>query len=94
MRRVCAPAAVALAFVGHITSAQTVPSTRLAILLAEERAARDAREVTTIRTGVRSADGETARVAIRALGRLRRPALAADITVGLRSRLPEVRSFC
>ncbi len=72
--------------------AQTVPSARVSILLAEERGARDAHDLATLRAGVRNADGETARTAIRALGRLGRPALIPDLVVALKSPLPELRS--
>lgn len=72
--------------------AQAIPAARVAVLQAEERGARDPRDLATLRAGVRNADGETARAAIRALGRLGRPALAADIAVALKSRLPELRA--
>jgi peptidyl-prolyl cis-trans isomerase B (cyclophilin B) len=74
------------------SSAQTIPPARLAILQAEERGARETRDLSAIRSGVRSSDSETARVAVRALGRLRRPALVADITPALKSALPEIRA--
>ena len=45
--------------------AQTIPAARVAILQAEERGARDARDLGTLRTGIRNADEETARAAIR-----------------------------
>jgi cyclophilin family peptidyl-prolyl cis-trans isomerase len=69
-----------------------IPAARLAILQAEERGAKTAADLGALRTGVRSSDGETARVAVRALGRLRRPALVVDITPALKSSLPEVRA--
>lgn len=73
-------------------SAQPVPSARVAILQADERSAREPRDLATIRGGVRSADGETARAAIRGLARLHRPALVADILPALKAALPEVRA--
>jgi cyclophilin family peptidyl-prolyl cis-trans isomerase/HEAT repeat protein len=66
--------------------------TRLAVLQAEDRRATSASDLAIIRSGARSADGQTARVAVRALGRLERPALVADIVPALRHPLPEVRT--
>src|SRR3954470_13865587 len=67
-------------------------STRLAILQAEDRRAPTARDLATIRAGAISGDPETARIGVRALGRLERPALIPDILTGLRYRSPEVRA--
>lgn len=67
-------------------------ATRLAILEAEERRAPTARDLATLRSGARSGNEQTARIAVRALGRLERPALVADIVPALRHPLPEVRS--
>jgi len=67
-------------------------TTRLAILQAEDRRARTPADLATLRAGARSRDGQTARVALRALGRLERPALIPDILAGLRHPLPEVRA--
>jgi cyclophilin family peptidyl-prolyl cis-trans isomerase len=72
--------------------AQPVSTARLALLLAEDRRAPTAADLQTLRTGARSSDAQTARMAIRALGRLERPALIPDILPGLRHALPEVRS--
>src|SRR5258706_16228701 len=72
--------------------AQPVSTARLALLLAEDRRAPTAADLQTLRTGARSSDAQTARIAIRALGRLERPALIPDILPGLRHALPEVRS--
>ena len=72
--------------------AQTIPAARVAILQAEARGAPDARDLATLRAGIRNRDSETARAAIRALGRLGRPGLVADIAVALRSSLPELRA--
>ena len=75
--------------------AQGPPSpavTRLAVLQAEDRRAPEPRDLAILRSGARSGDPQTARVAVRALGRLERPALIADITPSLRHALPEVRS--
>lgn len=65
---------------------------RLAVLQAENRRAPTAQDLATLRTGARSLDGQTARAAIRALGRLERPALVVDIVPGLRHRLADVRA--
>jgi cyclophilin family peptidyl-prolyl cis-trans isomerase len=67
-------------------------SSRLAILEAEDRRAPTARDLAIIRGGVRSADGLVARIAVRALGRLERPALAAELAAPLKYPLPEVRA--
>jgi cyclophilin family peptidyl-prolyl cis-trans isomerase/HEAT repeat protein len=78
-----------------VSRAQTRRSpaeTRLAILQAEDRRAPMLRDLATIRAGARSGDPLTARIAVRALGRLERPELIADITPSLRHALPEVRS--
>src|SRR5436190_7501187 len=66
--------------------------TRLAILVAEDRRAPTAHDVATIRAGLRSRDLDTARVAVRALGRLERPELITDIIPLLKSPLPEIRA--
>ena len=49
-------------------------------------------DLATLRSGARSSDATTARIALRALGRLERPALIPDILPGLRYSLPEVRA--
>src|SRR2546430_5242138 len=66
--------------------------TRIAILGAEDRRASSAHDLATIRSGMRSRDPETARVAIRALGRLERPELIPDIVPLLKSPLAEIRA--
>jgi cyclophilin family peptidyl-prolyl cis-trans isomerase len=73
------------------TSAQVVNATRLAILQAEDRRAPTATDLATIRAGTRSGDPLTAVTAVRALGRLERPALATDIQPLLDSPYPSVR---
>ena len=67
-------------------------TTRLAVLQAEDRRAPTPRDLGIIRSGLRSGDEQTVRAAVRALGRLERPALIPDITPSLRNALPEVRS--
>ena len=66
--------------------------TRLAVLQAEDRRAPTANDLAILRSGAHSGDPQTARLAVRALGRLQRPALILDITPFLRNALPEVRS--
>jgi peptidyl-prolyl cis-trans isomerase B (cyclophilin B) len=81
---------VALLAVG--AQAQTPPTTRIAVLQAEQRRAPTAADLATIRAGSRSLDAQTARIALRALGRLERPALIADILPRLGHSLPEARA--
>ena len=69
-----------------------MPPARLAILRADERRAATAADLVTLRTGMRSRDPQTAILAIRALGRLERPALVADIVPALDFGCPEVRA--
>jgi cyclophilin family peptidyl-prolyl cis-trans isomerase/HEAT repeat protein len=69
----------------------SAPPTRLAILQAEDRRAPTPRDLAIIRSGARSRDDQTVRVAVRALGRLERPALIPDIVPALRHELPEIR---
>jgi len=66
--------------------------TRLAILQAEDRRAPTANDLAAIRAGARSGDPQIARVAVRALGRLERPALIADILPLLKNIEPDVRA--
>ena len=66
--------------------------TRAAIIDAEDRRAPTPRDLATIRGGLRSADAQTARIAVRALGRLERTALIPDILPSLKHPLPEIRS--
>lgn len=74
------------------TSAFAQLATRLPLLQAEDRRAPTAADLATLRAAARSGDGQTARFGLRALGRLERPALIADILPGLRHPLPEVRA--
>jgi cyclophilin family peptidyl-prolyl cis-trans isomerase len=74
-------------------AAQPLPGTsRLAVLLAEDHRAATAADLATLRAGVRSADVLTARIAIRALGRLERPALIPDLVPFLGAPLSESRA--
>ena len=69
-----------------------VPPARLAILHAEERRAATPADLVTLRTAIRSRDPLAAILAIRAVGRLERPALVVDLLPALQSVLPEVRT--
>jgi cyclophilin family peptidyl-prolyl cis-trans isomerase/HEAT repeat protein len=73
-------------------AARVGAQTHLAILQAEDRRASTGAELAIIRSGTRSSDPLIARVAVRALGRLERPALIPDITPLLRHSAPEVRT--
>jgi cyclophilin family peptidyl-prolyl cis-trans isomerase len=66
--------------------------TRLAILGAEDRRAPSAGDLALIRGGLHSRDGQTQRIALRALGRLERPSLISDIVPALKAALPEIRA--
>jgi len=66
-------------------------TTRLAVLQAEDRRAPTLRDMAILRSGARSSDQQTVRVAVRALGRLERPALIPDILPSLRNAFPEIR---
>jgi cyclophilin family peptidyl-prolyl cis-trans isomerase len=92
MARPRALLAFALVLAATGASAQPVPAARIAVLLAEDRRAPTARDVATLRTAARGSDSVTARIALRALGRLERPDVIADILPGLRHSLPELRA--
>jgi cyclophilin family peptidyl-prolyl cis-trans isomerase/HEAT repeat protein len=61
------------------------------VLQAEDRRAPIARDLAILRAGAHSTDNPTARAAVRALGRLERPALIPDIVFALRHPVEEVR---
>lgn len=86
------PFVVLLLFAPAPAVAQLVNAARLAILQAEDRRAPNAGDLAVIRAGTRSGDPQTVRVAVRALGRLERPALAADILPLLDHAEPRVRA--
>ncbi len=65
---------------------------RLAVLRAEDRRAPTPESLATIRSALRSRDVQTVRIAVRALGRLERPALIADILPLLRHHVAGVRA--
>jgi cyclophilin family peptidyl-prolyl cis-trans isomerase len=73
-------------------AAQAIPPGRLAVLQAESRGGASARDLAAMRGGVGSGDPQTVRIAVRALGRLQKPALIVDITPALRHRIPEIRA--
>src|SRR5260370_1399011 len=63
-----------------------------AALQAADRPAPTAPDVAVIRAGLGSPDDQTRRIALRALGRLERPPLIADIVPALKAMLPEIRA--
>jgi cyclophilin family peptidyl-prolyl cis-trans isomerase len=71
-------------------SAQT--TRQLSIVQAESRRAHTARDLAILRSGAARLDSETAVLAVRALGRLERPAVLPELLLALRSRFPEVRA--
>jgi cyclophilin family peptidyl-prolyl cis-trans isomerase/HEAT repeat protein len=85
--RLLALTGVTLAASGRV-SAQT----RVAILQAEDRRGQTPADLALLRSGSRSDDPQTRRVAIRALGRLEHPLLIPDLVPGLKHELPEIRS--
>jgi peptidyl-prolyl cis-trans isomerase B (cyclophilin B) len=72
-------------------SAQSTAANRLAILQAEERGGTATRDLLILQTGTHSDDVQTVRMAVRALGRIERPAQIPDILPSLRHPLAEVR---
>lgn len=85
-------ATVALMLASAATSAQPAVSTRVAIAAAEARRAANPRDLAIIRGGLTHPDSDVVRMAVRALGRLERPALVPEIAPFLRSIVPEVRA--
>lgn len=90
-RRLAAALALLAVFAPAVARGQA-PATRLAVLQAEDRRAATPGDLAVLRAGARSRDGQTARIALRALGRLERPALIPDILLGLRHPLAEARA--
>ena len=72
--------------------AQQVPAARVNVLRAEARGAVSSNDLSIFRQAARSGDVQTARIAVRALGRFERPALVPDILPALRHTLPEIRA--
>ena len=64
----------------------------MSVLVSEDRRAPTLRDLTILRLASRGRDPQTARIAVRALGRLERPDLIPDIVPALRHELSEVRS--
>ena len=85
-------AVAAVAVVTTDARAQSAVSSRLSILLAEERGALTANDLALLRRAAHDGDSDTAKIAIRALGRLDRPSLLADLLPALRFELPELRA--
>lgn len=77
-----------MAALGQSVHAQS----RLAILQAEGRRAPSARDLAIIRAGAGSSDPQTRRIAVRALGRLERPDLIADLLPALKAPWPDIRA--
>lgn len=87
--RGCLPACIV--FAGPVF-AQTVPAARIDILRAENLRAPTPRDLATLQVGARSRDAQTARLALRALGRLERPSVIPTLVPALRHRFPENRA--
>jgi len=74
------------------TPSVLVAQNRIAVLTAEDHRAATAHDLSIIKGGLHGRDPQTVRVAVRAIGRLERPSLAADIVPLLRHPLPEIRA--
>jgi peptidyl-prolyl cis-trans isomerase B (cyclophilin B) len=81
----------ALPALALLLTGQTSP-TSLAVISAELRGARTTRDLATIRNGAQRGDVDTRRIAVRALGRLERPPLIAEIARFLNDDLAEIRA--
>ena len=92
----CALCVLCGAFLSSAAAAQDEPTTprtsRLAVLQAEARRAQTPRDLAIIRSGLHGGDAQIVRVAVRALGRLERPAVIPDLIPPLRHALPEIRA--
>jgi cyclophilin family peptidyl-prolyl cis-trans isomerase len=77
---------------GASSPAHAQLSRRLSVLQAEDRRAPTVADLAALRTAARSGDPLTARIGVRALGRLERPALIADIIPDLQHGAAEVRA--
>jgi cyclophilin family peptidyl-prolyl cis-trans isomerase len=89
-RRICLFGGVLL--LAALAQAQTVPPARVTILLAEDLRAPSPRDLATLQAGARSLDGQTAKLALRALGRLERPSVISAIAPALENSFPENRA--
>jgi HEAT repeat protein len=72
--------------------AQDVQAQRQAVVAAEDRRAATSEDLKVLKDGTRSPDESVQRMAVRALGRLERPALVADIVPLLAARSAAVRA--
>ena len=70
---------------------QSATATRILVMQAEGRRAPTTAEIGLLRINTRSANADTAKVAVRALGRLERASLIPDLLPALRHALAEVR---
>ncbi len=86
------PALAGALILGLPTDGHAQLDKRLGVLQAEDRRAPTTADLATIRVAARSGDPQTARIGLRALGRLERAALIVDILPGLQHPLPEVRA--
>ena len=89
-RRGCLSGGVLL--LAAFAQAQTVPPARVNILLAEDHRAPTPRDLAILQAGARSLDGQTAKLALRALGRLERPSVISAIVPALNHPFPENRA--
>jgi cyclophilin family peptidyl-prolyl cis-trans isomerase len=89
-RRGCLSGGILL--LAGVAQAQTVPPARVNILLAEDLRAPTARDLAILQAGARSLDGQTSKLAIRALGRLERPSVIPALVPALKHPLPENRA--
>lgn len=81
---------LAVAFAPAPVSAQV--TTRLAVVLAGQRGGTTAADLQTLRTAARSSDADTARLAIRALGRVSRAGVLPDLLAALRHPQADARA--
>src|SRR4029434_1089321 len=86
-RRICLFGGVLL--LAALAPAQLLPPPRVTILLAEDLRAPSPRDLATLQAGARSLDGQTAKLALRALGRLERPSVISTIAPALNHSFPE-----
>src|SRR5579862_3459767 len=75
-----------------VLASPAVAQTRLAVVQAEDRRAKTPNDLATLRAGARNPDEQIRRAAIRALGRLERPALIPDIVPALRNPFAGIRA--
>jgi cyclophilin family peptidyl-prolyl cis-trans isomerase/HEAT repeat protein len=78
--------------VAVLARAQTIPPARLSVLRAEALRAPTARDLTILQVAARGRDRLTAKLAVRALGRLERPSVIPAIALALKHQEPENRA--